>query len=176
MKENSKYTFKMAAPSEFMTLYPSLVACCGCFRELYRAHGFEFSCSPGQEAENILHALQHNNGNVRLPIAYEILGPRLELVACALLSESDYMDAIMLSYVYVHPEHRRQGLGTKLVQGVLHEAGMRFPGCKVVFNVVECNEAAKAMYRKLGLLEKPFEVWYDLTDSAKRFALEDRPL
>lgn len=176
MKESGGYTFRMVWHDQYSMLFPSLVACCESFRELYKHYGLEFGCSARQEARNILDALKNNNGNSRLPIAYGIFDSKYdELVACALLSECDW-DAIMLSYVYVNPECRRQGLGTKLVRGVLHEAGMRFPGCKVVFNVVECNEAAKAMYRKLGLLDKPFETWYDLTDSARIFAQEDRPL
>lgn len=77
-----------------------------------------------------------------------------------------------IAFLYVVPDCRRKGIATGLLRFIFADLREQFGadlGSKSIsLNVMENNVAAKALYRKLGLLERPFECWYDLTDAVRK--------
>lgn len=75
-----------------------------------------------------------------------------------------------IAFLYVVPEYRRKGIATGLLRFMFADLCIRadLSSISIALNVMENNVAAKALYRKLGLLERPFECWYDLTDEVKK--------
>lgn len=64
-------------------------------------------------------------------------------------SETEYVDAAYLISMWVHPEHRRRGVASALIDAVAAWAAKR--GCaRVLLDVREHNEAAIATYREHG--------------------------
>ena len=62
-------------------------------------------------------------------------------------------DEAELADLAVHPEHRRRGVGRRLVEAVCREARRR--GARTVFlQVRESNRAALGLYREAGFVEQ----------------------
>jgi len=60
--------------------------------------------------------------------------------------------------VYVNEEHRRKGLGNKIMKNLLYHASRN--GCSSSYlQVVDSNEGAKYLYEKLGY-KKIYSYWY----------------
>jgi len=69
------------------------------------------------------------------------------------------LDEGHITNIAVHPEFRRCGAGSMLLNELLKEAGLR--GIKALtLEVRKSNEAAKALYRKYGFEEKGFRKAY----------------
>lgn len=60
--------------------------------------------------------------------------------------------------IYVHDDHRRKGLGERVMKNLMHQAFQE--GCSYTYlQVIDDNEPAKALYAKLGY-EKQYSYWY----------------
>ena len=83
-------------------------------------------------------------------------------VACGLSVEEDGL--VGLFDVVVSFEYRRRGLGTRLMQGLLHRAAARATSAGIArpaayLQVIEVNEAARRLYGRLGFQEL-YRYWY----------------
>ena len=58
-----------------------------------------------------------------------------------------YDDVWHLMNVAIHPDHRRRGIATELIERLFEEAG---PGSRFTLEVRVSNEAAIEMYRRFG--------------------------
>ena len=58
---------------------------------------------------------------------------------------------IYLSRIEVHPAHQGRGIGTRLINALIDEAGQRSQD--LVLDVLTVNHRAQALYQRLGLKE-----------------------
>lgn len=89
--------------------------------------------------------------------------PEQGVVACVMVTYewSDWRNGVFLwlQSVYVHPDHRRQGLFTKLYRAV-KKAGDAMPGVVGYrLYVEEENNIAQQTYRKLGMAPGGYAVY-----------------
>jgi len=61
------------------------------------------------------------------------------------------LDETFLSRIEVHPSCQGHGIGTRLISGLIDEAGQR--GQDLVLEVLAVNVRAQALYRRLGMKE-----------------------
>lgn len=76
---------------------------------------------------------------------------------------SDWRNATFwwIQSVYVHPDWRRRGVYRRLHESVLMQARAQGNVCGVRLYVEEQNEAAQAVYRRVGLSPSPYLVFED---------------
>jgi len=76
---------------------------------------------------------------------------------------SDWRNATFwwIQSVYVHPDWRRRGVYRHMHESVLAEARAQGNVCGVRLYVEEENEAAQAVYRRVGLSRSPYLVFED---------------
>ena len=91
-----------------------------------------------------------------------------EVVGCLLITYewSDWRNAQVwwVQSVYVHPEHRRQGIFKKLYQAV-RELGEQTGGvCGYRLYVERDNARAQQTYEGLGMTKTPYLMYEDLGD------------
>lgn len=91
-----------------------------------------------------------------------------EIVGCLLITYewSDWRNAQVwwVQSVYVHPDHRRQGVFKMLYQAV-HELGERTGGvCGYRLYVERDNTRAQATYEFLGMSQTPYLIYEDLNE------------
>ncbi|MQA96050.1 MAG: divalent cation tolerance protein CutA [Streptosporangiales bacterium] len=60
-------------------------------------------------------------------------------------------EEIYLARIEVHPDHQGRGIGARLVRSLLDEAAR--DGKELALDVLDVNERAQALYRRLGLHE-----------------------
>lgn len=77
-------------------------------------------------------------------------------------------DVVELQRIAVHGEHRRRGIGDRLLRAVLDLAG---PGERVLLEVREDNVAARAFYARAGFVELARRPRY-FADGATALVLE----
>lgn len=76
------------------------------------------------------------------------LGEQLRAMACGWL----VVDELHITLVAVAPQHRRQGLGQRLLAALLAEGG-RLGAERATLEVAASNTAALALYGRLGFTE-----------------------
>jgi len=76
---------------------------------------------------------------------------------------SDWRNASFwwIQSVYVHPDWRRRGVYRRMHESVLTQARAQGNVCGVRLYVEEQNEAAQAVYRRVGLSPSPYVVFED---------------
>ena len=80
------------------------------------------------------------------PASVILVHRRLELVGyCQVEACADELSVRMIA---IHPDHRRRGIGTRLLEAVV--ASGRSCGKDVVLEVFKVNPEAKQLYRRLG--------------------------
>ena len=88
-----------------------------------------------------------------------------EVVGCLMITYewSDWRNAQVwwVQSVYVHPEHRRQGVFKLLYQSVC-EMGEQAGVCGYRLYVERDNERAQRTYKKLGMTQTPYLLFEDL--------------
>ena len=77
---------------------------------------------------------------------------------CALRGMRSRIPVVVLDDVWVEPDHRREGIASKLVTAALEYA--REKGVTVNAWVLSGNDVAKDFYSKLNLLDKPLTTCY----------------
>ncbi len=70
----------------------------------------------------------------------------------------------------VHPAHRRQGIGTSLLQEVIEEA-RRNASTRVTLEVRKSNEAAQKLYHSLGFVARGIRKGYYSDDGEDAVAM-----
>jgi len=88
-----------------------------------------------------------------------------EVVGCLMITYewSDWRNAQVwwVQSVYIHPEHRRQGV-FKLLYHAVRELGEAAGVCGYRLYVERDNERAKRTYQKLGMTQTPYLLFEDL--------------
>lgn len=75
-------------------------------------------------------------------------------------------DTVEVGFV-IHPDHQRQGYGTKMVEMLIERLNLLMPQRKIVLFMREGNSGAARFYERAGFEEK----WFN---NETRFELEER--
>lgn len=129
------------------------------FAELYAMYGIKYGAFGEDELKNDV--------SIRATVPYAAYDGE-NAVACVLASDSKWaFNSITIEYLYVKEAYRHRGIATALLDFVFKDLEKTFCETyapkRLIFNCIEGNNAAKSLYRKLGMLKKPFEVFYDIT-------------
>jgi len=142
-------------------------------RDLAAILTLERLCSPHPWTEAQCDAaLRLSGGTERTLVVRAPLGPPPDVVGFCVLALVPAAREAEVRNVAVHPEHRRQGLARLLLRAAIDRA--RDAGAETVFlEVRESNQAARALYARLGFTEtgRRAEYYADPREDAVLMAL-----
>lgn len=76
----------------------------------------------------------------------------LDGVDVGVLRLEQWPNCLYIALIEVHPDHQGHGVGSEVVGGILRAADQR--GLPVELDVLTVNERARALYRRLGFVER----------------------
>lgn len=79
---------------------------------------------------------------------YDLVYERQKIKACIIYQQ--VFDEAEILYVYTHPDNRRQGYSTTLLNNIINKPGLS----KLFLEVRKGNHSARKLYLKLGFIEK----------------------
>lgn len=154
----------------YAKLDPTQVMSLALEKSTHRCESLQLSSSTAQwlECYDEIHPLSIDERTLHEAILIRIRGQRClasvtqdeNIVACGLgVLESN---ALGLFDLITHPDHRRQGHGTKLLQGLLGWGSAR--GANLAYlQVTQANTSAAALYRRAGFVPI-YSYWYRAAD------------